>query len=99
MASACKATHSKAPRFGNHLSQIAALTEKGEPLKGAGDKPNLHDILTGSPPDGYANAADHKRSNFACSAHEGSASVGHFDRTDSANTAWNRRTVVGAAES
>ncbi|MGH9308068.1 MAG: lectin, partial [Vicinamibacterales bacterium] len=35
-------------RMGNTLTRVTALTEKGEPVKGAGDKPNQHDILTGS---------------------------------------------------
>jgi len=33
-------------RLGNNLSRTTALTEKGESVKGAGDKPNQHDILT-----------------------------------------------------
>ena len=78
-------------RLGNNLSRTTALTEKGEPVKGAGDKPNQHDILTGSQPDGwaYADAADHTCRNYTSSAAEGSVQVGHFDRTGGGNTSWN----------
>lgn len=78
-------------RLGNNLSRTTALTEKGEPVKGAGDKPNQHDILTGSQPDGraFADAADHTCSNYTSSAAEGSVQVGHFDRTGGGNTSWN----------
>jgi hypothetical protein len=80
-----------AARLGNNLSRTTALTEKGEPIKGAGDKPNQHDILTGSQPDGraFTDAADHTCSNFTSSATSGSAQVGHFDRTGGGNTSWN----------
>jgi gluconolactonase len=78
-------------RLGNNLSRTTALTEKNEPVKGAGDKPNEHDIITGSQPDGraYADAADHTCSNYTSSAAEGSAQLGHFDRTGGGNTSWN----------
>ncbi len=78
-------------RLGNNLSRTTALTEKGEPVKGAGDKPNQHDIVTGSQPDGraFADAADHTCSNYTSSAAEGSVQVGHFDRTGGGNTSWN----------
>ena len=33
----------------NNLTKQTALTEKGEPVNGRGDTPNMHDILTGSP--------------------------------------------------
>lgn len=77
-------------RLGNNLSRTTVLTEKGEPVKGAGDKPNEHDILTGSRPDGtaFTDAADHTCRNYTSSG-EGSAQVGHFDRTGGGNTSWN----------
>ncbi|MFZ3086443.1 MAG: hypothetical protein WA123_00095 [Methylotenera sp.] len=80
-----------AARLGNNLSRSTALTEKAEPIKGAGDKPNQHDILTGSLPDGnaYADGADHTCKNYTSSAKEGSVQVGHFDRTGGGNTSWN----------
>lgn len=78
-------------RLGNNLSRTTVLTEKGEPIKGAGDKPNQHDILTGSQLDGnaYTDAADHTCKNYTSSAKEGSAQLGHFDRTGGGNTSWN----------
>ena len=36
----------------NNLNKQTALTEKGAPVNGRGDTPNMHDILTGSQPDG-----------------------------------------------
>jgi hypothetical protein len=67
------------------------FTEKVESIKGAGDKPNQHDILTGSLPDGraFTDAADHTCKNFTSSTADGSAQVGHFDRTGGGNTSWN----------
>ena len=41
-------------RMGNTLTRATALTEKGDPVKGFGDTPNQHDILTGSKLDGTA---------------------------------------------
>ena len=38
----------------NNLTKQSALTEKGEMVNGRGDTPNMHDILTGSQPDGRA---------------------------------------------
>ncbi|MGZ5802266.1 MAG: lectin, partial [Burkholderiaceae bacterium] len=78
-------------RLGNNLSRTTVLNEKNEPIKGAGDKPNQHDILTGSQPDGraFADAADHTCKNFTSNAADGSAQVGHFDRTGGGNTSWN----------
>jgi len=78
-------------RLGNNLTKATAFSEKNETIKGAGDKPNEHDILTGSQPDGraYTDAADHTCKNYTSSAAEGSAQLGHFDRTGGGNTSWN----------
>lgn len=78
-------------RLGNNLSRTTALTENNEAVNGAGSKPNQHDILTGSLPDGrtFVDAADHTCSNYTSSAAEGSAQVGHFDRTGGGNISWN----------
>src|SRR5918995_6190442 len=45
----------------NNLTEQTALTEKGEVVKGRGDSPNMHDILTGSQPDGTAFAEGEDR--------------------------------------
>jgi len=65
----------------NRLAKVTALTEKGEEVKGRGDTPNQHDILTGSAPDGKAMAGDKDTTcgNWTKSG-EGSAIVGHSDR-------------------
>jgi hypothetical protein len=64
-----------------NITKQTALTEKGEPVKGRGDTPNEHDILTGSDPQGnYSTAGgDTTCGNWAKSG-EGSAIVGHHDR-------------------
>jgi hypothetical protein len=78
----------------NNLTKQTALDEKGNPVKGRGDEPNQHDILTGSQPDGTAFAAGEDRtcSNWTSNA-DGAAMVGHHDRmglNDSAEAkSWN----------
>jgi len=67
---------------GNNISQATALDEKGNKVNGRADKPNEHDILTGSRADGTAFAP---QTDTTCGAWtksgEGSAIVGHHDRT------------------
>ena len=45
----------------NNITKQTGLTEKGEAVNGRGDTPNMHDILTGSQPDGTAFAAGEDR--------------------------------------
>jgi hypothetical protein len=79
---------------GNNLNKQTALTETGEVVKGRGDTPNEHDILTGSRADGTAFAP---QTDTTCkawtSSSEGSAIVGHHDMagplTDKWATSWN----------
>jgi hypothetical protein len=79
---------------GNNLNKQTALTEKGETVNGRSDSPNMHDILTGSQPDGTAFAAGDDRTcgNWTKSG-QGSAMVGHHDRQglrdDDASKSWN----------
>jgi hypothetical protein len=77
-------------RVGNTLTRATALSEKGEPVKGFGDTPNQHDILTGTQPDGraYTDGADHTCKNWTSNG-DGTAQVGHFDRTGGPNVSWN----------
>ena len=79
-----------AARLGNNLTKATAFTEKGDTIKGFGDQPNQHDILTGSMPDGraYTDGADHTCKNWTSSS-DGTAQLGHFDRTGGGNTSWN----------
>jgi hypothetical protein len=73
----------------NKLSKENSLTEKGEVVNGRGDKPNRHDILTGSGPDG--SLLDGQTCNNWTSSTDGTAIVGHHDRVGggSAPTSWN----------
>jgi len=67
---------------GNNLNKNTALNEKGEQVNGRGDKPNMHDILTGSQADGTAFAAGEDRTcgNWTLSGAEGAVMLGHHDR-------------------
>jgi hypothetical protein len=66
----------------NTLSKQTALTERGEGINGRGDTPNMHDVLTGSQPNGTAITGN---VNSTCGnwtqSGEGSAMVGHHDKT------------------
>ena len=77
-------------RLGNNINKTTAISEKGEPIKGVGDTPNQHDILTGSQPDGraFTDGADHTCGNWTSGA-AGTAQLGHHDRTGGGNTSWN----------
>ena len=76
----------------NKLGKENSLTEKGEVVNGRGDKPNQHDILTGSQLDGsaFADGKDHTCANWTSSG-DGSAEVGHHDRQGGGTnpTSWN----------
>jgi len=77
-----------------NIIKRTALDENGNMIKGRGDKPNQHDILTGSKDDGTAyfpwEKGDHTCGNWTSSADgEGSAQVGHHDRHGGGNTSWN----------
>ena len=79
----------------NNLNKQTALNEKGEIVKGSGDTPNTHDILTGSQPNGMAfqGADDRTCGNWTKSGGDGAAMVGHHDRIglgdDAASKSWN----------
>ena len=74
------------------LGKANSLTENGDTVNGRGDSPNQHDILTGSSLSGRLidDGANHTCNNWTSNG-EGSAQVGHFDRTGGgANpTSWN----------
>jgi hypothetical protein len=76
----------------NNLTKETALDEKGNPIKGRTDKPNQHDILTGSRPDGTAFVgapyADMTCGNWTKGGKEGSAMTGHHDRASAVPSAW-----------
>ena len=65
----------------NSINRMTALTEKGDKVNGRVEVPNMHDILTGSKPDGTVATGDKDTTcgNWTKSG-EGSAIVGHHDR-------------------
>ncbi|NOG72338.1 lectin [Roseicella sp. DB1501] len=77
VADSLQELHDGAPK----LTKQTALTERGAVVNGRGDTPNMHDILTGSQPDGAAFAAGEDRTcrNWT-SGDAGSAMLGHSDR-------------------
>jgi len=75
----------------NNLNKETALTEMGTVVNGRGDEPNMHDILTGSTPEGTVVAGmtcDDWTNNG-----EGAGFVGHHDRMglrdDAPSKSWN----------
>jgi len=76
---------------GNNITKETALNERGEVVRGRGDQPNQHDILTGSV--SHARALQGDPSTTTChnwtSTAAGSAMVGHHDRVGGGNTSWN----------
>ena len=83
----------------NNINKQTALTEKGAVVNGRGDKPNQHDILTGSRPDGTAYPGFPGQPNLTCGEWTREANafavVGHHDRlqgtpvTDPWADSWN----------
>jgi hypothetical protein len=79
---------------GNKMGATTSQTERGSLTPGSGYSPNVHDVLTGSQPDGRAFAAGEDRTcnNWTSSA-QGAAMVGHIDRKgqrdDVASKSWN----------
>ena len=75
----------------NNVRKATSLNEKGEEVKGSGDTPNQHDILTGSDSSGRlvpGNAALTTCSNWTSNS-TGNAMVGHHDRLGGPNASWN----------
>ena len=74
------------------LGKEGSLNEQGGVVNGRGDSPNQHDILTGSQLDGtaFSDGADHTCGNWTGNG-EGSAQVGHHDRTGGGQvpSSWN----------
>jgi hypothetical protein len=77
---------------GNRIGKETGLTEKGEMVKGRGDTPNQHDILTGSNADGTV-AAGMTCEDWTSNASTSKAFVGHHDRIglrdDAPSKSWN----------
>jgi hypothetical protein len=77
-----------------NITKQTALSEKGETISGRGDPVNVHDILTGSDPQGmYSTAGGDTTCGNWTKSGEGSAIVGHHDRAGLKDTrhmnSWN----------
>ena len=81
---------------GANLTKETLLDQNGQVVNGRTDKPNKHDILTGSRPDGTGHPGgygDMTCGNWTKGGKEGAAMVGHHDRgsafVSSWGTSWN----------
>jgi hypothetical protein len=64
-----------------NVTKATAVTEKGDGIMGRGDATNMHDILTGSDPNGmYSTAGGDTTCGNWTKNGDGSAIVGHHDR-------------------
>jgi len=76
----------------NNVTKETALDERGRPVNGRTEKPNKHDILTGSRPDGTAFPgapfSDMTCGNWTKSGTDGSAMTGHHDRAGPVDASW-----------
>jgi hypothetical protein len=76
----------------SNVTKETALDEKGQMVNGRTEKPNKHDILTGSRPDGtgFAGAPfpDMTCGNWTKGGKDGSAMLGHHDRAGPVSNAW-----------
>ncbi len=74
------------------LNKQTALNEKGQMVNGRTEKPNTHDILTGSRPDGTAFPgapfSDMTCSNWTNGSDTGAAMTGHHDRAGPSDSSW-----------
>ena len=83
--------HGDVQRDRNSINKEFALDERGQPVRGRGDQPNQHDILTGSDSHGrvpFGNAAVMTCNNWTSNS-TGNAVVGHHDRSGGGNSSWN----------
>jgi hypothetical protein len=77
----------------NNIKHETALNEKGGMVNSRKDKPNMHDMLTGSQADGTAFAPSPPFFDMTCgswtkSGADGSAMTGHHDRAGPTPNAW-----------
>ena len=77
---------------GSNLTKQTVLDEKGQLVNSRTEKPNKHDILTGSRPDGTAfpgaQFADMTCGNWTKGGADGAAMTGHFDRAGPLDASW-----------
>jgi len=95
--------HGDQQRDRNNIQKATMLDEKGQSIKGAGDMPNEHDMLTGSDSDGraFTDGIDHTCNNWTATDADmpgnnanaprvqTRAMLGHADRSGGGNTSWN----------
>jgi len=76
----------------SRLNKQTALDEKGQMVNGRTEKPNKHDILTGSRPDGTAFPGkpfpDMTCGNWTKGGDDGAAMTGHHDRVGPLDASW-----------
>ncbi len=76
----------------NKLNKQTALDQMGKPVNSRTEKPNKHDMLTGSRPDGTAFPGapfpDMTCGNWTKSGTDGSAMTGHHDREGPIDSPW-----------
>ncbi len=76
----------------SNLTKQTALDEKGRIVNGRTEKPNKHDILTGSRPDGTAFPGkpfpDMTCGNWTKGGDDGAAMTGHHDRVGPSDASW-----------
>jgi hypothetical protein len=76
----------------SNLNKQTALDEKGKMVNGRTEKPNTHDIITGSRPDGTAFPGapfpDMTCSNWTNGGDGGAAMTGHHDRAGPIENGW-----------
>lgn len=74
------------------LNKLTALDQTGNPVNGRTEKPNKHDILTGSRTDGTAFPGapfpDMTCGNWTKGGNDGAAMMGHHDRAGSLDASW-----------
>jgi hypothetical protein len=93
--------HGDIERDRNNIRKPNALSEKGAEVKGVGDMPNEHDMLTGSDSHGRARASetvDTTCSNYTSNQDPPAGTargqgpgvwLGHHDRSGGGNSSWN----------
>ena len=83
--------HGDNMRDRNNIQKANMLDEKGVLIKGVGDMPNQHDILTGSDSDGRAfpGGFDATCNNWTSNTDAAHAMLGHADRQGGGNVSWN----------
>lgn len=83
--------HGDNARDRNNIQKSNVLTEKGEVIKGFGDMPNEHDMLTGSDSEGRAFPGGFETTcnNWTSDGTDRRAMLGHSDRQGGGNVSWN----------